>query len=437
MDIHPCCLRYLSTIANRKARPSLGRRKTDVCFEIDFNLEKIALTFRSHHHNTETQDNMTTRRTMLQALAGAALLPAGFPALAAAPAGEALKDIAKRKGLRFGTAVGAGANQFGNAAYRALVERECNIIVAENEMKWQALEPTRDAYRFGPADAMLAWAEKSGMAMRGHNLFWQPEKWLPAWVANENFGKDRARAERLMRKHAQTVCAHYGTRIQSWDVMNEAVDPADGKMRQNALTRAFSGPAGAIEQVDLAFRLAQEYAPHAQLVYNDYMREDSGSAKHRAGVLTMLAELKKRGTPVHALGLQAHIGSWDESKKRGREDMLEWRKFLDEATAMGYDLLITEFDVNDRALPADIAKRDAGVAAAAREFLDVTLSYPRLKDFLLWGMADHISWLQTWDEAPRKDKLPQRPLPYDAQLRAKPLRQAIVDAMRAMPARQA
>jgi endo-1,4-beta-xylanase len=434
-------LRYLSTITNRKACASLQRRKSDVCFEIDFNPEKFALTFLQLDHNTETYNDMTTRRTMLQALAGAALLPAGFPVQAAAPAGEALKDIAKRKGLRFGTAVGAGPKQFGDPAYRALVERECNIIVAENEMKWQAVAPGRDAYRFGPADAMLAWAEKSGMAMRGHNLFWQAEKWLPGWVAQEDFGKGSARAEALMRKHVKTVCEHYGKRIGSWDVVNEAVDHTDGKLRQNALTRAFAGAGagskGAIEQIDLAFRLAQEYAPHAQLVYNDYMREDSGSAKHRAGVLAMLAELKRRGTPVHALGLQAHIGSWDESKKRGREDMLQWRKFLDEATAMGYDLLITEFDVNDRALPADIAKRDAGVAAAAREFLDVTLSYPRLKDFLLWGMADHISWLQTWDEAPRKDKLAQRPLPYDAQLRAKPLREAIAQAMRAMPDRQA
>lgn len=375
---------------------------------------------------------------MLQTLAGAALLPSGFSLAASAAPGEALKDIARAKGLRFGTAVGAGPNQFGDPAYRALVARECGIIVAENEMKWQALAPGRDAYRFGPADAMLDWAEKNGMAMRGHNLFWQAERWLPGWIAQEGLGKDRARAEALMRKHVQTVCGHYGKRIGSWDVVNEAVDQADGKLRQNTLTRAFGGSsAAAIEQIDLAFRLAQESAPHAQLVYNDYMREDSGSAKHRAGVLAMLAELKKRGTPVHALGLQAHIGSWDESKKRGREDMLEWRRFLDEATAMGYDLLITEFDVNDRALPADIAKRDAGVAAAAREFLDVTLSYPRLKDFLLWGMADHISWLQTWDEAPRKDKLAQRPLPFDAQLRAKPLRQAIADAMRAMPARQA
>jgi endo-1,4-beta-xylanase len=380
---------------------------------------------------------------MLCALAGATLLPAGFGALAAGAttaagsADEALKDIAQRKGLRFGTAIGSGKNQFGDPAFRALVERECNIIVAENEMKWQALEPARDAMRFGPADAMLSWARDKGMAMRGHNLFWQAEKWLPAWVAKEDFGSDPRRgAERLMRKHVQTVCTHYGAQIKSWDVVNEAVDPADGKLRQNALTRPF-GAAGAIDQIDLAFRLAHEYAPHAQLVYNDYMRGDTGSAKHRAGVLSMLAELRKRGTPIHALGLQSHIGSWDESADRGKEDLLQWRRFLDEATAMGYDLLITEFDVNDRRLPGDIAQRDLGVAAAARDYLDLTLSYPRLRDFLLWGMADHISWLQTWDEAPRTDKLPMRPCPYDAQLRAKPLRQAIADAMRGMPARQA
>jgi endo-1,4-beta-xylanase len=381
---------------------------------------------------------MTTRRTILQALAGAALLPAGVKAFAAAPADEALKDIAKRKGLRFGTAVGSSKNQFGDPAYRALVERECNIIVAENEMKWQALEPARDAMRFGPADAMLAWARDKGMAMRGHNLFWQAEKWLPAWVAKEDFGAQPARgAERLMRKHVQTVCAHYGTAINSWDVVNEAIDPANGEQRQNALTRAFGGNAkAAVDQIDLAFRLAREYAPHAQLVYNDYMRGDAGSTKHRAGVIAMLAELKKRGTPINALGLQSHIGSWDESANRGKEDLLQWRRFLDEVTGMGYDLLITEFDVNDRRLPADIAQRDAGVAAAARDYLDLTLSYPGLRDFLLWGMSDNISWLQTWDEAPRTDKLPMRPTPFDAQLRAKPLRQAIADAMRAMPERR-
>jgi endo-1,4-beta-xylanase len=376
---------------------------------------------------------MTTRREIIQALAGAALLPGTVPfARAQGPAGEGLKDVAARKGMRFGTAISAGRNQFGDAAYRALVERECNLIVLENEMKWQALEPAPGKPNFGPADDVFAWARNKGIAVRGHNLFWQAEKWLPAWVAKQNFGPQPAKTvEQLMRTHVSTACGHFGKAIKSWDVVNEAVDPADGKLRQNALTR----PLGALEQIDLAFRLAHEYAPQAQLVYNDYMRGDAGSAKHRAGVLALLADLKKRGTPINALGLQSHIGSWDETDK-GRADLVEWRKFLDEVTGMGCGLLITELDVNDRRLPADVAKRDAGVAAATRDYLDVTLSYPRLRDILVWGLADNVSWLQTWDEAPRTDKLPMRPTPFDAQLKAKPMRQAIADAIKAAPPRQ-
>lgn len=97
------------------------------------------------------------------------------------------------------------------------------------------------------------------------------------------------------------------------------------------------------------------------------------------------------------------------------------------------DILITELDVNDRALPSGIAERDAGVAAAARGWLDVTLAVPRLRRLLCWGLADPCSWLQ--EGKPRDDGLPKRPLPYDAQLTPKPLRGAIADALRAMPAR--
>ena len=102
---------------------------------------------------------------------------------------------------------------------------------------------------------------------------------------------------------------------------------------------------------------------------------------------------------------------------------------------MGYDLLITEFDVNDRQLPADVAARDAGVAAIARDYLDLTLSYPRCRDFLLWGLADHVSWLQQWPDARRADGLPQRPTPYADDLRAKQLRETIAYALKVMPPR--
>ncbi|CAN7705422.1 endo-1,4-beta-xylanase [Pseudoduganella sp. LjRoot289] len=372
-----------------------------------------------------------TRRSALALLAaatGASLLPLHMAH--SDPVPETLNAIARRKGLRFGNAI--GGRPFEDTAYRALMARECGVIVAENETKWQAIQARPGQFNFAAADKVFAWAKSEGMQIRGHTLVWQPAKWLPQWVNEHDFGSQPVReAERLLRGHITKVCGHFGKDIYSYDVVNEAVEPESGGLRRNVFTERL----GAVEQIDLAFRIAREQAPHAQLVYNDYMRWDAGSAKHRKGVLELLRALKARGTPVHALGLQSHIGSWDESNTSNGEAMLEWRRFLDEVTAMDLDLLITEFDVNDRKLPAALPARDAGVAALARDYLDVTLSYPRLRDFLLWGMADHVSWLQSWDEAPRLDNLPMRPTPYSATLQAKPLRQAIAAALQTMPPR--
>ena len=96
---------------------------------------------------------------------------------------------------------------------------------------------------------------------------------------------------------------------------------------------------------------------------------------------------------------------------------------------MGYQLLITEFDVHDRGLQADIATRDRAIADYAGLYLDLMLSYPQLGDVLAWGMTDRYSWLQ--GRTPRADGLPKRPCPYDADFRPKPLRDAIAGALRA------
>lgn len=358
------------------------------------------------------------------ALGGCASLPGGAPSL---------DTLARAKGMRFGSTLGSvgRASRFHDVAYRDLTGRECSVFVCENETKWQQLRgDPRRPYDFGPADEMFAWAMSLGMALRGHTLLWMEPKWLPRWVNEHDFGaRPRAEAERLLTEHVRTTCTHFGRDIESWDVVNEAIEPKTGELRQNA----FSGPLGGVEQIELAFRLAREHAPHAQLVYNDFMDWGAGNAKHRAGVLKLLAELKRRGAPVQALGVQAHIGVWAWPRPPVAEEAREWRRFLDEVMGMGLDLLITEFDVNDKALPSDIAQRDAGVAAVARDWLDVTLAAPRLNRFLCWGLGDRYTWLQDFE--PRPDKLPKRALPYDEQLNPKPLRAAIADALRAMPAR--
>jgi endo-1,4-beta-xylanase len=111
----------------------------------------------------------------------------------------------------------------------------------------------------------------------------------------------------------------------------------------------------------------------------------------------------------------------------------EWRRFLDAVTAMGLRLLVTEFDVNDKGLPADIATRDRAVAELGRSYLELMLSYPQLDTLMCWGLSDRYSWLQS--TSPRADGLPKRPCPYDESMKAKPLRDAIANAIRNAPVR--
>jgi endo-1,4-beta-xylanase len=165
---------------------------------------------------------------------------------------------------------------------------------------------------------------------------------------------------------------------------------------------------------------------------------EKDNGPHRDGVLRLLERLRHRNVPVDALGIQAHIGAGNQDSNANRafdaRDEFAWRKFLGEVTGMGYQLLITEFDVHDAPLPAPIAERDREVAALGRAFLDITLDFREVNALLCWGLADHYSWLQ--GRTPRADKLPKRPTPYDAQLQAKPLREAIAAAFRAAPERK-
>nr|AGU11564.1 Glycosyl hydrolase family 10 [uncultured organism] len=379
-----------------------------------------------------------TRRDGLGMLAG--LAAAGATANAQArsilrPTGAdgSLQSLAAAKGMRLGSCFawsepGADRGSFANPAYARLLKRDCGLLVPENEMKWQALRPSATTFDFTRFDAMIAWADANALPVRGHNLLWHQPKWMPKWEETHDFGATPARAaEQLLVRHITTVCQRYGTRIRSYDVVNEAVTPADGTLYTTALSRALGSPEATL---DLAFHTARTAAPHAQLVYNDYMSWEPGNAQHRAGVLKLLEGFKARGVPVDALGVQSHLvtqGTDTRATIAALEG--EWRRFIDAVTTMGYAIVITELDVRDNNLPADVAARDQGVADFTRGYLDLMFAYPALKDVLLWGMTDRYSWIEGFE--PRKDKARRRPCPYDAAFAAKPMHAAIAAAFTA------
>jgi endo-1,4-beta-xylanase len=377
------------------------------------------------------------RHVLAGALGGASL--AAWPAAHAQPVTPtpSLNQLARAKGLRFGSAIAAGASaaqpmggSIDNPDYAAVTAGECGLIVPENEMKMQTLRPDPDVFDFARADRLMAFAASRGLEVRGHNLLWHNTRWLPGWLNGHDFGsRPASEAERLLVTHIQTVCRHFGDRIRSWDVVNETIDPETGGMRETVLTRHLGD-----RVIDVAYHAAREALPACQLVYNDYMEWEGGNERHRAGVLKLLARLTRDQVPVDALGLQSHLGGdSDLTSPPGAPQPQAWRAFLDEAAAMGFDFLVTELDMNDRALPADPAMRDAAAAAYVHDYLDLVLSFPGTRDVLCWGMADGFSWLNS--RAPRPDGQLRRPCPYDRAFRPKPMREAIAAALRAAPSR--
>ncbi len=379
-------------------------------------------------------DAAFTRREALTGLSALSLTACAGrvgPTTASPPGGgEGLHAIAARKGLRFGSAIaygveGSDSGSIGNPAYRTIIERECGLVVAENEMKWQAIRPAPDQYDFAAFDAIVRYAKSKGLDVRGHTLLWHRPKWMPDWVNNYDYGTHPAtEAARLVTSHIETVTRRYRGVITSYDVVNELFDDKTGAFVDTSMSTAM-GSHEAV--VDLAFHTARRELPDAELVYNDYMSWEPGHANHRAGVLRLLEGFRKRGVPCDALGIQSHIEMRTIARATGigPYDLKEWRAFCDAVTDMGYRLLLTEFDVKDNGLPADHGARDAGVANYTRAYMEVMLSYPQLRDILAWGMVDKFSWLQGF--APRADGLPQRCCPYGDDYHPHPMRAVLAE----------
>ena len=114
----------------------------------------------------------------------------------------------------------------------ALLLQQFNSISPENVLKWEIVHPQPGHYDFTLADQYVAFGEQHHMWIVGHNLVWHNQ--VPAWVFRDDQGKLLTRDALLarMKDHIDTVVGRYKGRIQSWDVVNEALNE-DGSPRQS------------------------------------------------------------------------------------------------------------------------------------------------------------------------------------------------------------
>src|SRR5688500_3358832 len=93
-----------------------------------------------------------TRRWKALFAAAAPALIAGTTLAAAgsADAASTLGASAAAKGRYFGAAIAAG--RLGDSTYTRILTTEFNSVTAENEMKWDATEPSRGSFNYTNGD---------------------------------------------------------------------------------------------------------------------------------------------------------------------------------------------------------------------------------------------------------------------------------------------
>jgi endo-1,4-beta-xylanase len=373
--------------------------------------------------DSQREDSMMQRRDFVRTAAAAAAASRLGWLHAVLDAQATLKSAAASKGILYGSA--APGPMLQDQQYQQLFMKECAIITPESELKMGTVFQGPTTYNFGPGDALLQFAQSNGIKMRGHTLaFWQS---IPGWLpraANPQNARD------ILTKYIQTVCGHYAGKLQSWDVVNEAIAPEDHNPDgiRNSLWQSTIGE----DYIPLAFTTARQADPTALLVYNDYGIEYSfpGIDARRTAILNLITKLKSQNVPIQAFGLQAHLYGSSVQKM----DTQGIASFLKSISDMGLKILITELDVQDKGLPADPNARDQALAQSYTKFLGTVLQNTNVIVVETWGLADKYSWLQ--NHAPRDDGQAVRSLPYDSAYQPKSaVYQAMVQAFNAAPPR--
>jgi endo-1,4-beta-xylanase len=281
--------------------------------------------------------------------------------------GPALRDLAKKRGIELGTAVRSDVLKR-NRAYRQVIAAQFSSVTPENEMKWDAVEPSRGDLNYGPADEIVGNARDARQKVRGHTLVWHAQ--VPGWVKE----LDADGLRQAMREHIRGEMEHFAKDVGVWDVVNEPITD-EGGLRQSVFERRL-GP-GFIED---AFRTARAADPNAKLYLNEIGAEGVNPKSNR--LFQIVSDLKARGVPIDGVGFQTHA-NLDGLPGDMVDNMRRFR-------ALGLDVAITEADVALKVPPSDAElQAQAGVyAQIVRNCLAVDC-----RSLTVWGFTDGRSWI--------------------------------------------
>lgn len=340
---------------------------------------------------------------------------------------DSLGALAARKGLVFGASFAVHElDRDHGPRYAEIYTRETKLIASELCLKMGILRPHAHILNFDPADRFFDFAEAHDLAAHGHTLIW--DDYVPAWI--KALSKDEI--EHLLDAHIMTVLERYHTRAHTWDVVNEPIAPWDkntGNLRQGPFY-ANLGEA----YITRAFNQARAFAPNATLILNEAQTEsaDDNGKVFRDSLIALLKRQRDQGAPIDGVGLQCHL------KSNRPYDFARFADFIQQLVEMGFDVKITELDIDDSVFSSEPETRDVKVADMYRQFLTPVLAIPEVSSLVVWQLSDRTSWMAdpNLKGKLRPDGRPSRPLLFDAEFQKKPAWDAFAEAFETMPQRR-
>ncbi|AXT52104.1 1,4-beta-xylanase [Aquimarina sp. BL5] len=302
------------------------------------------------------------------------------------------------------------------SSYDEIYTREFSSITAENDMKMASIFTGIDntgaiIYDWSKVDALVDYAETNNLNVHGHTLIWHRS--LPQ--ALENFSGTDQEFEDLIEQYITAVLTRYQGRINSWDVVNEAIDDDPNIQWRDTVFLQRMGE----DYVEKCFAFARAADPNVKLFYNDYNMTFDGTK--RGKVLVMVDDLLVNDL-IDGVGYQMHIDYNFPSREQIQEA-------TDEIVAKDVLVHFAELDVKVNAandLTELTEERSQAQRQRVREVVEIFNAIPQNKKYAItvWGLKDDDTWL-----IPENNGRPEWPLLFDASFNKKDAYQGFLEGL--------
>ena len=325
----------------------------------------------------------------------------------------------------------------GNPEREALLIRHFNILTAEDEMKPSWLRPNPHVFNVGGADRIMNFAQEHGFRVHGHVLAWHSQSpwWMnlsestpSGWSYTSDIPAPLPRQEALanLEEHIEMVMRHFGTEMESWEVLNE-IFPSGGiatgvsaetwraSLRNTPWNRAIPlDPATGNCFIWYAFTIARRVADELDteagrpvgtmlLYYNDYNEDNAGK---RNAIYFMVREMNERFARenngrrlIDVIGMQAHY----HLEGPGVGGAFGWgpilpsdvRATIERFASLGVYVSITELDLtigNTDTSPITPSQERRQAIVYAQLFNIFRENADVIRRVSIWGIDDPASW---------------------------------------------